>query len=502
MKIRVLLIALFILTPLLPSFATPTPRAGAVCSKLGITQTVKGKKYTCIKSGKKLIWNKGETVKKVTSIQPQTPAPASSPMPSPSATPEASLSPSPEKTYTPSSKISDANLCKLEDGRQDTSFRLNDYQRSTGFPLQGAILPTKGKVNFVTFFVDFSDAQGTVEDFQFFRSQEEKFIEWFDLASYGKLKAEITSVNRWFRAKRPSSDFVLSQTNYASHPKIAQELVELTGSTFDWRNVDSFMVHFPRVNKTTLFDAQLGRGVSLNFPDGSKTINYQFYGMGTNRMAEMRNSKYPDFWSQLWIHENLHDLGLTLHAPGNGFNTGIGQNEASYSLVLSAWDMFKLGWIEDSQVFCVPPSIKSQITIQLVPLELTDSGDRILVIPLSKFQALVVESRRPVGLSKRWPSGMSGIFVYRLDTSLLTDRSSEFNGNGLDNGNNPKFPKWAFYLAPDQRIIDSTLPASKLDPEKYYQEWLIKVGESVTSDGVKINFVESGKTDIVQVTKV
>jgi hypothetical protein len=164
--------------------------------------------------------------------------------------------------------------------------------------------------------------------------------------------------------------------------------------------------------------------------------------------------------------------------------------------------MFKLGWIEDSQVFCVPPSIKSQITIQLVPLELTDSGDRILVIPLSKFQALVVESRRPVGLSKRWPSGMSGIFVYRLDTSLLTDRSSEFNGNGLDNGNNPKFPKWAFYLAPDQRIIDSTLPASKLDPEKYYQEWLIKVGESVTSDGVKINFVESGKTDIVQVTKV
>jgi hypothetical protein len=46
------------------------------------------------------------------------------------------------------------------------------------------------------------------------------------------------------------------------------------------------------------------------------------------------------------------------------------------------------------------------------------------------------------------------------------------------------------------------LPASKLDPEKYYQEWLIKVGESVTSDGVKINFVESGKTDIVQVTKV
>jgi len=40
-------------------------KAGAKCSKAGITSTYAGKKYTCVKSGKNLVWNKGVTVKKV-----------------------------------------------------------------------------------------------------------------------------------------------------------------------------------------------------------------------------------------------------------------------------------------------------------------------------------------------------------------------------------------------------------------------------------------------------
>ncbi len=39
-------------------------KAGAKCTKAGATSTSAGKKYTCIKSGKSLVWNKGVTVKK------------------------------------------------------------------------------------------------------------------------------------------------------------------------------------------------------------------------------------------------------------------------------------------------------------------------------------------------------------------------------------------------------------------------------------------------------
>ncbi len=33
--------------------------AGSTCKKLGATSTSAGKKYTCVKLGKKLVWNKG-----------------------------------------------------------------------------------------------------------------------------------------------------------------------------------------------------------------------------------------------------------------------------------------------------------------------------------------------------------------------------------------------------------------------------------------------------------
>ena len=41
-----------------------TVKAGAKCSKHKATTTVKGMKYTCIKSGNKLVWSKGVLVKK------------------------------------------------------------------------------------------------------------------------------------------------------------------------------------------------------------------------------------------------------------------------------------------------------------------------------------------------------------------------------------------------------------------------------------------------------
>lgn len=51
------IISLFISTPLISAHAVT--KAGGVCAKVGIISVVSGKTYKCIKSGKKLIWNKG-----------------------------------------------------------------------------------------------------------------------------------------------------------------------------------------------------------------------------------------------------------------------------------------------------------------------------------------------------------------------------------------------------------------------------------------------------------
>jgi hypothetical protein len=89
-----------------PLQASAAVKAGATCTKAGTTSTVKGIKYTCVKSGKKLVWNKG--VKVVVAATPTptptvtaTPIPTPSPTPTvtPTATPTPSPTPTPTKTF-------------------------------------------------------------------------------------------------------------------------------------------------------------------------------------------------------------------------------------------------------------------------------------------------------------------------------------------------------------------------------------------------------------------
>ena len=92
-----LVIALF----LFPINAFAVVKAGTACSKAGTTATANGKKFTCIKSGKKLVWNKGVAISKpVPTISP-TPTPTPSPTPTPTPTVAPTPTPAPIVIKTP-----------------------------------------------------------------------------------------------------------------------------------------------------------------------------------------------------------------------------------------------------------------------------------------------------------------------------------------------------------------------------------------------------------------
>jgi hypothetical protein len=75
--------------------ATAAVKPGTVCKKVGQTSTSSGIKYTCIKSGKKLVWNKGVAIKKPAPVA--SPTPSATATPTPTATPTASAMPTPTK---------------------------------------------------------------------------------------------------------------------------------------------------------------------------------------------------------------------------------------------------------------------------------------------------------------------------------------------------------------------------------------------------------------------
>jgi len=61
-KVLAVLIAVSLLS--VAPVSAATVKAGTKCNKLKATTTVNGMKYTCIKSGNKLVWSKGVPVKK------------------------------------------------------------------------------------------------------------------------------------------------------------------------------------------------------------------------------------------------------------------------------------------------------------------------------------------------------------------------------------------------------------------------------------------------------
>jgi hypothetical protein len=65
-KVLAVLIAVSLLG-IAPAQAATKP--GGKCTKAGATVNSAGKKFTCIRSGGKLVWNKGITIKKSSAIK-------------------------------------------------------------------------------------------------------------------------------------------------------------------------------------------------------------------------------------------------------------------------------------------------------------------------------------------------------------------------------------------------------------------------------------------------
>jgi hypothetical protein len=82
LKRQITLVTLFSLLltfPVTPSQAAV--KAGDACTKAGVKSVASGKTFTCIKSGKKFVWNKGVAVTKPTVVSTPSATPAATPIP-------------------------------------------------------------------------------------------------------------------------------------------------------------------------------------------------------------------------------------------------------------------------------------------------------------------------------------------------------------------------------------------------------------------------------------
>ncbi|MDA8552007.1 hypothetical protein N9K78_01815 [Aquiluna sp.] len=402
---------------------------------------------------------------------------------------------------------SPVEMCKIPDGRPGY---LQGYPRGAtvngeqvaggvGFPFTVGRFPIKGEANIILAMVSFEDTDEFVErPDQFLGPQSRKITQWSNFWSQGQFRYNFQIVENWVRIPMKSSEAT------SNDEVLAKQILEQFPPGIDYSSVDGTFIYWAPGLVADDHDFGIRVGSNENpFVVGEKRPGLfwapsKWHTETTNGNLTL-DLKMRYTWAHL-IHEFLHEQGLNMHAPGNGWQTGLGQNQypdpgkGFFSAALPAWELFIMGWLRDKQIHCLTDKdLVSEQQAVLTPLEISGGDRKALVIETAQSdEFLVVESRRPVGYSE-WKSAERGIFVYRADPTIIyqDDHSSG------DCGNDPRFPKWSYYLFPDSAGVD---PSSWCGD---FRIALVREGEKVTYNGIEISLAKSSDNgDVVLVKKV
>jgi hypothetical protein len=243
-----------------------------------------------------------------------------------------------------------------------------------------------------------------------------------------------------------------------------------------------------------------------------KTINLNFFGWGL--ASEMMVTMH---WAY-YVHETLHDFPLIGHAPGNGWPFNIETNQSGISMAINPWDQFRLGWLDDEQIYCIENSKLTTTVISLSPLEREDKQTKLAVIKLSETTAIAIEAH---GIDKwssfntngrAFPPGFYGVMAYMInisDAGAPPIASSGGSPEG-DNGNNPNFPRWAYFQKVDGKpsflspsIFQGPKGKNYYDgAEPHLESYVALLGDTFTIEGIRITLVATGDYETISIEKI
>jgi M6 family metalloprotease-like protein len=414
---------------LIPQASFAAVKAGGKCSKPGAATTSGGKKYVCVKTGSKFVWKKatGVTTKPIT--------------------------------------VDPVAACKLPvaDGRGDVSIG--------GWPRIKERLKSTGDVIATVVMVDFSDAPATMTPAEAF-ARISPSADVFKEVSYGKFNYVFKPQLKWYRMSKKSSDYVTGGWTFNSHRAYISEAANLADLDVDFSKTDSLII---LANPDARGIGNSGPAFAAIRSNGL-TLDGRYISNGATSAYDLNN------WKAIWLnHEVTHTLGLvdlyafTQENSANQYDGLRYTGEFSYmgfssyesnSPSLLAYERWNLGWLDDSQIKCMNESKTTQL---ITPVE-TIGGVKAVMVPISKTKAVVIESRRPLGIDSKLAK--SGALVYVVDST---------NQSGLG----------------PVKVYPSDVTS---DPR--YLKAPRAVGEKITIEGVTVTVTQSNESgDTVEVSK-
>ena len=300
---------------------------------------------------------------------------------------------------------------------------LIDGWHNEGFPTDFEVfLEPTGTLNAVMLLVDFPDAPIDEADPAWqtadaYRELHGAGLDWLSTASYGSVNVELAVVDHWYRMSQPSTAYGLDRAvTFEQHVAYIAEAVALSDSGVDFSAYDIVYV--------TAAPNATGISNSPGYIDPTDT-RIIADGVAISHGATFGTSVWE--WSEpdrplVIAHETAHVFSLPdLYAfSGSPFHRFVGGWDIMGRLDGASpgpfgWHRWKLGWIADRQVKCLPEP--GTYRIRLTSLD-RRSGTKLAVIPTGPSSAYVIESRRAAGLDATACS--TGILIYEVDSSVPT----------------------------------------------------------------------------------
>ncbi len=381
-----------------------TPKAGSVCSKVGIKQVHAGKTFTCVKSGQKKVWSKGVKV--------------SSPELKPIPVTDFSSS----DLITAANSLTDVQICKTRDltegGVTSNGFPRPTYAKFGNFSARLLLLP-----------ISFTDFPFRDSDLRSVKAMADQVVSFYSKSSYGRvsLTFEILEKSKWINMGRSAASYNLVQNKpQQNNEQVVIDALALADPSINFDLYDGV------VFESGYFQASGGGqgfpGRKYQTKNGvAKGVNFEF-GVSVGKVEILAH----EIGHSLFALEDLY-VFLNSNRPSvpDPVPAGDWDMMSTSALEFFAWNKLLMGWIDDSQVRCIKDQPSTTHYVESV--EIASNKPKLVLINLQEGVTLAIESRSPI------PASVSkGVLVYKIDSRIshgdgpiTTQRPILFSGNSM-----------------------------------------------------------------------
>ena len=361
--------------------ANAVVKQGAKCTKVGKSEVVKGKTYTCLKSGSKKTW-----VRNTASTKPKVPV-------------VVDLSKSP--SITPVADLSPIETCKTIDLTSRGS-------GSNGFPRPSNLANGKSEIKILALPIIFEEIPFTDTDLSKLQSALKQTSDFYAKASYNRIKLtfEIPTKNLWVKLTTSAKDYgIIPNKPQQNNEIIVNDTFLLADQQIDFSKYDSVIIESGFSALTSVgqgFGGQVFSTKTGNINGATLEIG-QAAGSANIIAHELGHSIYG--LEDLYVFLNSQRPSVPEPVPGGRWDV---MSDASSLNEFFGWNKLLMGWIKDEEVRCVQNQISSTHYLSDFSNSL---GTKLLLINVKPGVTIAMESRN------NYSSGQ-GLLVYKIDTNI------------------------------------------------------------------------------------